>query len=74
METLHFLEWFRRVFIEYTKSISGPKLLILDGHDSDQSVQLVELAQANDVHPSSASSHHASTILCSSVRISKGWV
>lgn len=50
METRHFVEWFGKIFDDYVKKIEGPKLLIFDGHSSHISIELIELAKANDIH------------------------
>ena len=50
MESVHFIEWFEKIFIDYVKEIEGAKLLIFDGHSSHISIELIELAKANNVH------------------------
>lgn len=50
MESVHFVEWFDKIFIEYVKELDGPKLLVFDGHTSHISIELIELARENDVH------------------------
>lgn len=50
METDQFQVWFRQVFIENTKSLSEPKLLILDGHKSHITLEIVNLARENNIH------------------------
>ena len=44
METEQFQEWFEMVFVKYTQSIEGPKLLLLDGHASHFSIKVTEIA------------------------------
>ena len=50
MESDTFLDWFQHVFLAHTTHITGPKLLILDGHISHISLEVVRLAMANEVH------------------------
>jgi len=50
METPHFKEWFMTVFIENTKQIDGPKLLILDGHKSHINIDVLNEAKNNNIH------------------------
>ena len=50
METEQFQEWFEMVFVKYTQSIEGPKLLLLDGHASHFSIKVIEIADANNIH------------------------
>jgi len=49
MESLQFLEWFSKVFVESTKELDGGKLLIFDGHSSHHSEQVVSIAEAYNV-------------------------
>ena len=49
MEVATFIDWFEMVFLEHTKSIEGPKLLIFDGHVSHMSLEVVKMAIDNNV-------------------------
>lgn len=48
METPLFRDWFQVVFIEHVKKIEGPKLLILDGHSTHITLEIVSLAKENN--------------------------
>ncbi|RNA20797.1 tigger transposable element-derived 2-like [Brachionus plicatilis] len=48
METIVFLNWFRNVFVESSKHLDGAKLLILDGHSSHVSIDLINIARENN--------------------------
>ena len=50
MEAPHFIEWFSSVFLPAVKDIKEPKLLLLDGHASHMTPEVVRLAKQNDVH------------------------
>ncbi|XP_074651252.1 uncharacterized protein LOC141910034 [Tubulanus polymorphus] len=49
METPQFSEWFKKVFLEETKTIPGKKLLLYDGHNSHINLDVLNLAMQNDV-------------------------
>lgn len=49
METPLFYDWFKVVFVEYVKQLDGPKLLILDGHSSHITLDIVRLAKENNI-------------------------
>ncbi|CAF4694793.1 unnamed protein product, partial [Rotaria sp. Silwood2] len=44
-----FCRWFEQIFLEHTKNMSRPLLLILDGHDCHFDVETLMLAIKNDV-------------------------
>ena len=44
-----FYRWFEQVFLEQTKSLPRPILLIIDGHSSHFDVGTLKLARENDV-------------------------
>jgi hypothetical protein len=44
-----FAFWFNNVFLVETRSLSRPILLILDGHHSHFTIQVIEAAKSNDV-------------------------
>ena len=50
METPLFTEWFKCVFLPYVAHITDPKLLLMDGHASHISLEVIKLAKANNVH------------------------
>jgi hypothetical protein len=50
METPLFTEWFKSVFLPNVAHINGPKLLLMDGHASHISCEVVDLARTNEVH------------------------
>jgi len=50
METQLFTEWFSSVFLVSVKHIKDPILLLLDGHASHISPEVIRLAKANNVH------------------------
>ncbi|CAF2751109.1 unnamed protein product [Rotaria sp. Silwood2] len=54
-----FCRWFEQIFLEHTKNMSRPLLLILDGHDCHFDVETLMLAIKNDVH---VSNNHPSII------------
>ncbi|CAF1464872.1 unnamed protein product [Rotaria magnacalcarata] len=43
-----FIEWFKS-FIEHTKNVSKPLLLIMDNHSCHISIEVIELAQQNQI-------------------------
>ena len=49
MESTTFLDWFKCLFLEHVDNIKGPKVLILDGHSSHLSLEVVLLAKENNV-------------------------
>ena len=49
MEELQFKAWFENVFIKHTRSLT-PKLLILDGHSSHLSIDVIRSARAYNIH------------------------
>ena len=49
MDAKAFLHWFRTVFLPHVKYLEGPKLLLLDGHASHISLELMKLAKENNV-------------------------
>ncbi|CAF1515821.1 unnamed protein product [Rotaria sp. Silwood1] len=49
MENKIFYEWFQEMFLEATKHLPRPVLLILDGHKSHFTVETLELAVKNEV-------------------------
>lgn len=49
MEIPQFKEWFEKVFIEFVKSFDGPKILVLDGHKSHITSDIVQLARSNEI-------------------------
>jgi len=50
METDIFTEWFSSVFLPFVKDIDDPILLLLDGHASHISPEVIRLANQNNVH------------------------
>ena len=50
METPLFTEWFKSVFLPQVTHISEPKLLLMDGHVSHISFEVIDLARSNNVH------------------------
>ena len=44
-----FFQWFEQIFLESTKHLPRPVLLILDGHKSHFMVETLKLAVKNDV-------------------------
>jgi hypothetical protein len=50
MEAQLFTEWFSTVFLVSVKHIKDPILLLLDGHASHISPEVIRLAKANNVH------------------------
>jgi hypothetical protein len=44
-----FYQWFKQVFVEQTKDIPRPLLLIVDGHGSHFSVDTLQLAIQNQM-------------------------
>ena len=42
-----FIDWFKRVFLPCIQKIPGPHLLLLDGHSSHMSLELIQLARDN---------------------------
>ncbi|CAF3192699.1 unnamed protein product, partial [Rotaria sp. Silwood2] len=49
MENKIFYEWFQEMFLEATKHLPRPVLLILDGHKSHFTIETLELAVKNEV-------------------------
>ena len=49
MENTNFYKWFEEIFLEATKHLPRPILLILDGHRSHFKVETLELAVKNEV-------------------------
>lgn len=49
MESETFLVWFRDVFLNFTSSLSGEKILFLDGHTSHISIPLTQFANEHNV-------------------------
>lgn len=49
MESAQFLDWFVNLFIPSTSHLEGKKLLILDGHNSHISLQLIDKAKENNI-------------------------
>ncbi|CAF4627833.1 unnamed protein product [Rotaria sp. Silwood2] len=49
MEKTVFYDWFKEMFLEITKNLPRPVLLILDGHKSHFMVETLELAVKNEV-------------------------
>lgn len=49
METSQFFDWFKHSFIEHVKDQTGNKLLILDGHKSHITLEIVNLAKENHI-------------------------
>ena len=49
MEIPQFYEWFQKVFIEFVKAFEGPKILVLDGHKSHITSDIVQLARSNQI-------------------------
>lgn len=49
MESAQFLDWFINLFIPSTSHLEGKKLLILDGHNSHISIQLIDKATENNI-------------------------
>ena len=49
MEAEQFTEWFEKIFVKYTLHITGPKLLIFDGHDSHVSLDVILKAKLNNI-------------------------
>ena len=43
-----FLHWFKKIFLKYAISLR-PLLLIIDGHKSHESLDLIDQARQNDV-------------------------
>jgi hypothetical protein len=50
MESLQFAEWFKSVLIPHCAKINGNKLLLMDGHASHISLEIVQLARENSIH------------------------
>ena len=52
MESANFREWVKKMFLPAVKhlTINHPVLLIFDGHHSHISLELIELARANNIH------------------------
>lgn len=44
-----FTEWFEKLFVERVKHTNEPKLLILDGHSFHMSLNLIEIANQNNI-------------------------
>lgn len=49
MEAPQFLDWFVNCFIPATAKLEGTKVLILDGHNSHISIDLIDLAVENNI-------------------------
>jgi hypothetical protein len=49
MEQKLFYQWFEQIFLESTKNLSRPLLLIVDGHKSHFMVEALRLAIKNNV-------------------------
>ena len=62
MESLQFLEWFSKMFVESSKELDGGKLLIFDGHSSHLSEQVVSIAEANNVELLCLPAHTSSIV------------
>ena len=50
MEGEHFAKWFTTTFIPYAYTLTGEKILFLDGHHSHISSQLFVTATDNNIH------------------------
>ena len=49
MESRSFEDWFSNVFIAETRHLNGPILLVLDGHKSHLTIEVVKNAKLNQV-------------------------
>ena len=49
MEKEQFVEWFKEVFLVYTRHLLRKKFLFLDGHGSHVSIELIDLAVQTEV-------------------------
>lgn len=49
MEGPQFLDWFQNSFVPETSKLEGKKLLILDGHNSHLSLDLIDIAVSNNI-------------------------
>lgn len=49
METPQFKEWFQSVFLKHCNTLDGSKLLIFDGHLSHITLEIVEIANENNI-------------------------
>jgi len=49
MDQKLFHQWFQHMFLEYTKDLPRPILLIVDGHGSHFGVETLKLAVHNHV-------------------------
>ena len=49
MENETFEDWFTNLFVAETKELEGPKLLLLDGHKSHLTWDVIQTALANNI-------------------------
>ena len=49
MESEEFVRWFKKTFVAHTKTLTGKKILFLDGHHSHISTKLFDLADENNI-------------------------
>jgi hypothetical protein len=49
MEQTLFYEWFDKIFLQHTKHLPRPLVLIVDGHSSHFKVETLQLAVKNNV-------------------------
>jgi hypothetical protein len=49
MESEEFVRWFKKTFVPHTKTLTGKKILFLDGHHSHISNKLFDLADENNI-------------------------
>jgi hypothetical protein len=49
MDQSLFYRWFEQIFLEQTKNLPRPLLLIIDGHGSHFDVETLKLAVQNNV-------------------------
>jgi len=77
MESCQFIEWFKGIFLEATANLVGPKLLYLDGHGSHVSLELIDLAIANNVTllclPAHSSAHFQPLDVAVYSEVKKNW-
>ena len=52
MDSINFLSWFNNQFMSAVRLLteSGPVVLIIDGHYSHVSLELIKLARDNNIH------------------------
>ena len=50
MDSEHFYSLISKLFIPHTNQITGPKLLILDGHGSHLNIDIINLCRENNIH------------------------